>query len=163
MPKPKAKPKPPPDKLQRLLKNLAKESKKTQDKPKKKDAPKVAAVTPETPRMSTLERRNLASKLSQLVKLQISPCWSIPGGAKDVQNMRVEIRIQLNTDGTLRGGPEVQDTSRMQGDTFYRAVAESALRALRNPDCNPFRLPVKDYDVWKDISLTFDPREAVGP
>ena len=77
--------------------------------------------------------------------------------------MRVEIRIQLNTDGTLRGVPQVQDRNRMQSDTFYRAVAESALRALRNPACSPFRLPLKDYDVWKDISLTFDPREAVGP
>ena len=76
--------------------------------------------------------------------------------------MNIEIRILLNPDGTLRGVPRIQDQARMTSDPFFRAVAESTLRALRNPLCSPLRLPFGEYDAWKEIILTFDPRKALG-
>lgn len=164
VPKPKAKPKPPPDRFQKLLKNLAKQKRK-QDRPARKppEQPekKVAAADP-VKRLTPLEQRRLAATIALLVKQQISACWSIPGGAKDVENMNIEIRILLNPDGTLRGAPRIQDQARMASDPFFRAVAESALRALRKPLCSPLKLPFGEYDVWKEIILTFNPREALG-
>ena len=74
--------------------------------------------------------------------------------------MRVEIRIRMNPDGTLGAAPRVQDRQRMGSDTSFRVVAESALRALRT--CAPFKLPYNQYDMWKDIIFTFDPKEALG-
>jgi hypothetical protein len=50
----------------------------------------------------------------------------------------------------------------MSNDPFFRAVAESALRALRKPLCSPLKLPYSEYDEWKEIILTFNPREALG-
>ncbi len=76
--------------------------------------------------------------------------------------MQIGIRIRLNPDGTLRGAPRIDDVGRLQNDSFYRAVAESALWALRNPGCSPLKLPYEQYDLWKDITLNFDPREALG-
>ena len=76
--------------------------------------------------------------------------------------MRIEIRIRLNPDGTLRGPLLVGDARRMQSDHVFRTVAESALRALRNPRCSPLKLPYAQYDIWKDITLNFDPRKALG-
>jgi hypothetical protein len=76
--------------------------------------------------------------------------------------MNIEIRILLNPDGTLRGAPRIEDQARMSNDPFFRAVAESALRALRKPLCSPLKLPYSEYDEWKEIILTFNPREALG-
>ncbi|MHA1108614.1 MAG: cell envelope integrity protein TolA [Alphaproteobacteria bacterium] len=164
VPKPRAKPKPPPDRFQALLKNLAKQSKqqrkeeKRKDEPKKKTPAKVAAA----PAPSAIDRRRDAASLAQMVDQQIRQCWNIPGGAKDVAEMTIEIRIRLNPDGALGGAPLVGDARRMQTDPVFRTVAESAIRALRDPRCAPLQLPYAHYDLWKDITLNFDPRKALG-
>ena len=77
--------------------------------------------------------------------------------------MQIGIHIRRNPDGTLLGVPRIADVGRMREDPFYRAVAESALRALRNPGCSPLKLPYDQYDLWKSITLNFDPGEALGP
>jgi hypothetical protein len=50
----------------------------------------------------------------------------------------------------------------LQSDRFKLAAGESALRAVLNPECQPYKLPVNKYDVWKDLKLTFNPREMLG-
>jgi len=169
-PKPKAKPKPPPDQFQSILKDLARqkaELEKSESRDRKKD--QVAAVPPEpkaerpAPRAANIDSARASAQLASLVKQQVTPCWNIPGGAKDAQKMQIAVRIQLNPDGTLRGPPRIEDTARMSSDPFYRAMAESAARALRLPSCTPLRLPYAQYDLWKDITLIFDPSEALGP
>lgn len=163
-PKPKRKPKPPPpkpDEFQSLLKNLAKDRRAAEKA--RADAPaKVAKKAEETPKRSALQARMMAASLAQAVNRQVTPCWSIPTGAKDAANMSVAIRIRLNPDGTLGAAPKVEDTRRLGSDTSFRAVAESALRALRNPGCTPLKLPYDQYDLWKEITFVFDPREALG-
>lgn len=163
-PKPKAKPKPPPDRFQALLKNLAKQSQQQRTEEKRKAEPqkKPDIQVASAPPPSTIDRRRLAAGLAQLVEQQIRQCWNIPGGAKDVAEMKIEVRIRLGPDGSLRGAPQIADERRMQADQVFRTVAESALRALRNPRCTPLRLPYAQYDIWKDITLNFDPRKALG-
>lgn len=102
-----------------------------------------------------------AVSLSQSVKRQIAPCWSIPAGAQGSANMSVAIRIQLTPDGALAEAPRIEDSGRMTIDPFFRSVAESALRALRNPRCMPLKLPSDQYETWKDITFVFDPHEAL--
>ena len=82
-------------------------------------------------------------------------------GAKNVEEMAVQIRMKLNPDGTLRES-RIVDRFRMETNPTYKAVAESALRAVRNPRCNKFTLPLQKYDVWKDMVLRFNPSEMVG-
>ena len=81
--------------------------------------------------------------------------WSGP----DAQRTLLALVRAIN-DGTLGAAPRVQDRQRMGSDTSFRVVAESALRALRT--CAPFKLPYNQYDMWKDIIFTFDPKEALG-
>ena len=160
-PKPKRKPKPPPkpDEFQSLLKNLAKDRRAVEKA--RADAPaKVVKQVDEKPKRSALQARMMAASLAQSVNRQVTLCWSIPAGAKDAANMSVAIRIRLNADGTLGAAPEVEDTRRFGSDTSFRVVAESALRALRI--CAPLKLPYDQYDLWKDIIFTFDPKEALG-
>jgi hypothetical protein len=158
-PKPKRKPSPPDD-FRKLLKDLTKR-KKSPPKPIQKASriirPKQIAV------QSEHARRQVENELSKKVRQQIVPCWNIPGGVKDAQKMQISIRIMLKRDGSLLGSPQVVDRVRFRTDQSFRAVAESALRALLNPRCSPLKLPYGDYDIWKDITFNFDPSEALGP
>ena len=120
----------------------------------------MAKQKEDKPKRSALQARLIAAGLGQSVNRQVVPCWSIPAGAKNAGNMRVEIRIRMNPDGTLGASPKVEDTRRMGKDPSFRVMAESALRALRT--CAPFKLPYNQYDMWKDIIFTFDPKEALG-
>ncbi len=166
VPQPRSKPRPPPDEFQKLLKNL-KQEKKLEDKKREIEKPPIALVlrsppVPSAPRPpSPLEQRMLAATLSQEVMRQVTPCWSIPAGVKDAHTIRVGVRIYLKPDGHLSGPPEVEDSKRMRSDLAFRAVAESALRALRNPRCSPLRLPLKSFETWREISFNFDPRELL--
>ena len=41
-----------------------------------------------------------------------------------------------------------------------KAFQESpAMRAVRNPLCSPFELPPDKYEVWKTVTVTFDPSQ----
>ena len=168
-PKPKRKPQPPPDAFDVLLKNLSKDAQKNRPAESKetvKETPITAdpllAARTEPPPENSIDHRRLVGTLAQMVISQITPCWSIPVGAKEAEEMQIGVTIVLNPDGTLRGPPRIEDRTRMARDLVFRAVAESALRALYHPRCTPLRLPVKNYETWKEISFNFDPREALG-
>jgi hypothetical protein len=150
--------------MQPLLKNLAK--RKAELAQQKKPEPKTKLAVRQAPRqpsaLSAISQQIQVRKLTAMVKQQVAPCWSIPGGVKDARAIKVGVQIRLNTDGTLRGAPRVVDASRMQSDRSFRVIAESAVRALLNPRCRPLKLPYDQYEIWKDITFNFDPGEALG-
>lgn len=90
------------------------------------------------------------------IRQQIQPCWYFPAGARNPERLRVAIRLRLRPDGSLISA-EVKDRARMASDSYYRAAAEAALRAVRNPQCSPLRLPPAKYDQWKALTVEFDP------
>ena len=73
----------------------------------------------------------------------------------------VDLRLEVNPDGTVRT-VDVADSSRMNSDPYYRAAAESAVRAVLNPRCRKLKLPPEKYDEWKILIIGFDPREMLG-
>jgi hypothetical protein len=95
-----------------------------------------------------------------LVRQQIARCWNLPAGAKDAENLIIEIKVGMNPDGTVREA-RIANQSRMS-DGFFRAAAESALRAVLNPRCQPFKLPSEKYNIWQTMILTFNPKEMFG-
>ncbi len=151
--------------MRALLKNLAK--RKEELARQIKPAPKTKAIfKPTSPKpyaLSAISQQLQVQRLAAMVKQQLAPCWSIPGGVKDAHTIEVGVRIRLNTDGTLRGAPRVVDSARIQSDRSFRVIAESAVRALLNPRCRPLKLPYDQYEIWKDITFNFDPGEALGP
>jgi len=102
--------------------------------------------------------RDLSISQIDAVRRQIAKCWNIPAGAKDAHEMVVEIKVDMRRDATV-GHAEITNRSRMATDSFYRAMAESALRAVLNPRCQPYPLPQDRFDVWRNMTLRFDPRE----
>ncbi|MEE8515790.1 MAG: cell envelope integrity protein TolA [Alphaproteobacteria bacterium] len=180
-PKVKAKPKPKPKAKPRRKRRMAKIKPRrkpltprkdflasvlkdvTPDKPKQskpEQPPKKVEKKPAPPLPPTLAQRMTISELDA-IRSQIEQCWNIPAGARDAQDLVVDISVVMNPDGTVRQATIVQ-RSRMSRDSFYRAAAESALRAVLNPDCSPLRLPPQKYNQWKTFTLSFNPREAFG-
>lgn len=166
-PKPQEKPKPPePPKPQqnasfdKLLKNL--EAKKqpvtpptTESKPDAKQVTTPAA----SPAASVSDRLSITEE--DLLRRQISNCWNPPIGARDAHNLVVEVVIDVNPDKTARGA-EIVDKMRYNTDSFFRAAADAAVRAvLNNPKCTPLALPDGKYEQWKRIDFTFDPRDLI--
>jgi len=94
------------------------------------------------------------------IRQQFIPCWNIPYGARDAENLSVQVRIHVNPDGTIHTA-QLLSFKRM-GDPFYKVAADSALRAVRNPICNPLKLPPEKYEKWKIMTLNFDPRHMFG-
>ena len=139
-----------------LLKNLEK-SPVTPDPNAKPQRQHVAAAAPP----SSQPRAPLGSQLTaseiDLVREQLSRCWNINAGARDAKDLVVEIRAQVQPDGTVTRA-DIVDASRMS-DPLYRAAAESARRTFFNPQCTPLKLPPDKYATWKDLVVDFSPKD----
>ena len=95
------------------------------------------------------------------LKAQIFGCWSIPLGLPYNENLLVRIKLELKPDGTV-SKIEILDHDRMNqpGQSFYKVLVESVLRAIKL--CEPLKVPVGDYERWKELYLNFDAREMLG-
>ena len=158
VPAPRRKPKPPPDKFETLLRNLERRKAAT-PKPRSEQARPSPRAAP--PRQDSLTRKRLISTLVRQIRDRVVPCWNPPIGIKDAHKIQVGISIRLNPDGTLIGSPRIVNRQRLAADPVFRAYAESAVRALQNPRCQPLRLPLDSYKVWQAISFNFDTRELL--
>lgn len=88
------------------------------------------------------------------LRRRITGCWDLPDqGSAD---MRVEIRLDMNPDGTVDHATILDPSGRSKRDEAYEAFAESALRAVKNPRCQPFDLPAEHFARWRTIILNFD-------
>ena len=56
---------------------------------------------------------------------------------------------------------KILENARMNspGQSFYRVLAESALRAVKL--CQPLRVPTTGYEKWKNLQLNFDANEML--
>jgi outer membrane biosynthesis protein TonB len=156
--KPQKKPQPTKDDfLNSVLKDVA------PPKAAQNDAPKQPVKNPSTPpaqqKAASISDQLTMSEID-FIRRQYIDCWNPPAGARDAQNLVVLINVDYNPDGSVRRA-EIADTARMS-DTFYRTAAESALRAVLNPRCNPLKAPPAKYDLWKSVTLSFNPKDLFG-
>ncbi|NBX74824.1 MAG: hypothetical protein EBQ89_11090 [Alphaproteobacteria bacterium] len=147
--------KPPEQDLTSVLKNVAKLKETTPQKPDEKPAKNPAPTPPSAPTLA--DRLTITEE--DLLRRQISQCWNVPAGARYAEQLIVEVVIDVNPDRTVMRA-EVVDQARLS-DPFFRAAAESAMRALRHPRCTPLELPPEKYESWKRIYFTFDPRDVL--
>ncbi|MFO0389551.1 MAG: hypothetical protein ACK502_07535 [Alphaproteobacteria bacterium] len=95
------------------------------------------------------------------IRSQIAKCWSVPAGARDAHELIVILRLELAQDGSvIKVELAKESKSRYASDTFFRAAADSAIRAVKQ--CSPLQnLPADKYSTWRDMELTFDPKEML--
>ncbi|MDR0640536.1 MAG: cell envelope integrity protein TolA [Holosporales bacterium] len=93
-----------------------------------------------------------------LVRQTIRKCWHFPAGLKDAETLVVDIKMELDPNGNVKKA-EIIDKERMNKDPNFRIAAENARRAVLDPECNPLPFPKNKYEEWKDLELSFNPRE----
>ncbi|MDD9798817.1 MAG: cell envelope integrity protein TolA [Alphaproteobacteria bacterium] len=93
------------------------------------------------------------------LRIQIRQCWRVPAGALAADDLIVRIRVGLHPDGSISNGPYVVNRARL-GDRYFRAAAESVLRAIRR--CQPFQMPAAKYQNWRELELNFDPSKMLN-
>jgi colicin import membrane protein len=103
----------------------------------------------------------LAAQLSQseldALRARLAQLWSPPAGAKNPEELVVLIRMQLKPDGSLAGPPMVLTSGKTP---LFMASRDSAIRAVLRGQ--PFdMLRPEHYEQWKDIEITFDPRDMI--
>lgn len=93
-----------------------------------------------------------------LIRQTIRKCWHFPAGLKNAEDLIVDIEMELDQEGNVTKA-KIVDTSRMNTDPDYRTAAENAYRAVLDPECNPLPLPKEKYEEWKNLELSFNPKE----
>ncbi len=158
VPLPRRKPKPPrrkvkpkrqfnPDKIAALLNKVPDEA---------RAAEREAPAPPRPGAPSGVDMKLTMSELDAL-RVQISQCWSPPIGVEDAQDLQIRLKLKLKRDGSLAGPPVLVNSG---SDLLFQVAAESAIRAVRR--CQPYALPPEKYETWRDVNVTFDPREMFG-
>lgn len=97
-----------------------------------------------------------------LIATQLSKCWNIDPGKKDIDTAIIEIRIFVNKDGSVREANILNKKS----DPVFQSVADSARRAVwicdKDPEKSPFKMLAEKYadhyGDWKTILLRFNPQ-----
>jgi colicin import membrane protein len=127
----------------------------------KRDATRVAAAgsSPSAPSLGLSTGRAAQLSMSELdaLRARLGQLWSIPAGAKDPQELIVLVRIQLKPDGTLAGPPVVLTSG---SSPLFVAARDSAVRAVFRGQPYDMLRP-EHYEQWKDIEITFDPRDMI--
>jgi colicin import membrane protein len=99
-------------------------------------------------------KRLSASELEAL-RARLMALWNPPVGIKNPEEFIIRVRMQLKPDGRLAGPPQVLTSGHGQ---LYDSARDSAIRAVFR--AQPFDMLRKEtYDTWKDIEVTFDPRD----
>ena len=163
VPKPKPTPpkKEPPKKQQVNLDDIA----SLLDKRRAKSAPEASEVDDPKPNKSTERNVNdqpLTMSEIDAARVQIEKCWNPPVGAPNPEQLVVRIRVSYNPDGTLAGQPQLPDRDGIMrsGNVFLQRAAESVVRAVLR--CQPLKLPQDKYNSWRDIEMTFNPKDMLG-
>lgn len=152
-PKPKTDTKEKPDKkkVEKAFDDLLNELEKTdkKDKSKSSSAIKGAPADRIGPTMTGTE--------IDAVRRTIARCWNVNPGALGAKDLRVELDMKLRPDGTVESA-KITDMKRYRSDPAFRAAADGARQAVLDPNCNPLPLSPKKYDQWKDLTMSFDPK-----
>ena len=113
---------------------------------------KTNVLPPPPPRPQPL----LTSSDIDALYSQFDKCWNPPAGARNLENPAVEIQANFNKDGSVNS-VTITDQSRYANDENFRTLANSVVRAVKNPACLPIHLPVGKYEIWKQLGLIFIP------
>lgn len=143
-----------PDAFASVLKNLAEP-----DTASVQDQENDSEAQPELSPLAKFSQRMAMSEI-EAVRQQLAMCWNMLAGARFAENLTVRVKLYMNPDRTVRRA-DIVDQWRYGQDSFFRAAADSALRAVNNPQCKYLELPQDKYESWKEIVVNFDPSEML--
>lgn len=155
----KKKSKPKQDDLAAILKAV-KDTAQKEKKDEKKEKKPVEEATAPAKTVSNQYNPTLPMSMSEkdAIMSQLAKCWIVPAGAKDAQNLVVMLNAEYNSDGSyIKVELATADQLRYSTDPFFRAAADSAIRAVQK--CSPLTgLPPEKFETWRMMELQFDPK-----
>ena len=103
------------------------------------------------------ENASLSISEIDLLRQQLSSCWNAPAGAVIEPGMIVSISAKvLQNMKVASNSVRIVDTNIAKTNPFYGPITDSAMRTLLNPECTPLKLPKDKYNLWKNLTITFD-------
>jgi colicin import membrane protein len=123
--------------------------------------PQRHAATGEVPNQLPLlgASSGSAAQLSQseidALRARLNKLWNPPVGIKNPEDFVIRIRIRLGRDGRLAGPPIVLSSGSGQ---MFNSARDSAARAVLLGQPYDMLKP-ENYETWKEMEVTFDPRD----
>ena len=102
---------------------------------------------------------NIMLSISEIdmLRQQLSSCWNAPAGAVIERGDKVTISAKvLQNMKVSPSSIRIVDTNIAITNPFYGPITDSAMRTLLNPECTPLKLPKDKYNLWKNLTITFD-------
>ena len=152
---PPKKPPPPPDDFDKLLKSVDKMRQPAA--PSAPPAPNAATKAVPSPLSERASQPTISER--DFVAAQIWPLWNVDLGAKGADTLVVAVKISVLPDGTVTRADLDVDQARYAGDTFFRAAADAARRAVL--EASPLKAPLSRPDLYRSnpsMTINFDPR-----
>ena len=108
---------------------------------------------------STKKEAQLSISEVDLLVQQLNSCWISTAGAKIEKGKFIKISAKYKKNKTIyQNSLRIVDTNIPDGDPMI----DSAWRTLLYPECSPLKLPEDKYDVWKNLTITFDYKMMKG-
>lgn len=174
-----------PKKEEKKEKETAKPKPTPQPKPKKKDynlkslLASVEKVRQDAPTPQPQEEDNskaldngMEGRMDKLLTIsdkdfiasKLRDCWNIDGGAQNIEEIVVEIRVLVNKDGSVRDA-KIMNNMNLPA---FKSLSESARRAVyicaQKGDESPFKILADNYadhyQDWKELYLNFNPMDG---
>ena len=102
-----------------------------------------------------------ALAIRDAIQGQVYKCWNVPAGARNAENLIIPLEIDYDQRGNpVKVNLAKEASGEYRNDPFFRAAADSAIRAVRR--CAPLRgLPPQDYAIWQYVNMSFNPQELL--
>ena len=139
-----------------LLKSVEQLDRRTQSDTTQTGQGRVAAT--EGQARSALGEGRLSLSEVDALSRQIDGCWTVPVGVEGIEDMVVQLRIQVRPDRTVQN-VTIEDQSRLGRDSTFRAVAESARRAVDR--CSPLSCRLGNTRSGGTSTLELRPEDAI--
>tara|TARA_B100000900_G_C20449360_1_gene662477 strand:- start:63 stop:785 length:723 start_codon:yes stop_codon:yes gene_type:complete len=145
-----------------ILKSIEKikSQRNNQNKNIKEDIEKIKEIKEDKEIKSVKLGEKLTISEKDAIRRQFYRCWIVPAGAKNIRDYKVSIKLKLNRDGEVINSQVINKSN--LNNTFFRTLAESAIRAVNHPDCKKLKVPQKKYETWKETILDFDPSVMIN-
>lgn len=136
-----------------------KENTKKSDTKKEKNtpAPRKKTVVKVNREVLSLDRTMTVSVVDAL-RVALTRCWNIDTTRTDLDDIRLTAHLKMLPTGVV-DRIWFESESRAETDPVFAYVLDTVKAAIRT--CSPFSmLPRKEFESWKDMTLTFYPSQG---
>ena len=107
-------------------------------------------------------RNAMTMDIETNLKAQIRECWNLPVGAPRPEELIVQVRVLLARNGEpIQTSLTPESLAKARGNPYMNSAGEAAIRAVNV--CAPYEnLPADRYESWRELIMTFDPKELAG-